>query len=370
MSELETGGAAPDAAPAPEASAPAEAASPPTMEQTIRETYRELTGAKDAAGDDAGEGEQKPARVRGPDGKFVKATPDAASAPEAAQDGTETPPEGEGTDPAAAPPSPYDAYPNTWRKEMQAEWQKLPPQVREEIHRREQNFLDGIRQYREPAAFGQAVGNELLPHLDTFRALGTTPVAAVREMVGTWAALQRGSAQERANILASIAQNYGIDMASLANRDTAASGGAPAFNPENAALSQELQAVRQRLERFEQQQEAALAADANSEIERFQKDRPHFAEVRAEMAALLRSGAAETLADAYDKAVWSVPAVRDKLLAEREAQQRKRDAEQAAAARKAAAANVTRRGTPPVAPKAGTMEDTIRNTLRQMNASG
>lgn len=367
MSELETGGAAPDAAPAPEASTPAEA--PRDMETTIRETYRELTSAQ-SEGDDPGE---RPARVRGPDGKFVKATPDAATPPETAQAGTETPAEGEAaTETPAVPASPYDAYPQSWRKEMQAEWAKLPPAVREEVHRREQNFLDGIKQYREPAAFGQAIGAELLPHVELFRQLQTTPQEVVRDLMQTWSGLVRGSAHERANLLRQVAQQFGIDAASLSAPATGAASSATPASADLTPLSQEVAAIKARLEAEAQERARIEAEQATHEIERFGSDpkREHFAAVRQTMSQLLLSGQATTLEDAYDKATWLVPDVRAKLLAAQDAERKRRDAEVAAAARKAAATNVQRRGTPPVAPKAGSMEDTIRATLRQMNAAG
>lgn len=335
------------------------------MESTIRETYRELIAAPEPETND-----DKPARARAPDGKFTKTTPEGteiAAAPPETSDATEVPAE---TPPAQT--APYDAYPQSWRKELQAEWTKLPPPLREEIHRREQNFLDGIKQYREPAAFGQAIGSELLPHVELFRQMQTTPVAVVRDLMQTWSGLVKGSPQDRANLIRQVAAQFGIDATSLSASATGPASSATQPSADLAPLSQELAQIKQRLEADAQERQRIEAEQASAEIESFGKDpkREHFAAVRQAMSQLLLSGQATTLQDAYDKATWLVPEVRAKVLAAEDAARRKREADQAAAARKAAAANVTRRGTPPVATKPGTMEDTIRSTLRKLSADG
>jgi len=109
----------------------------------------------------------------------------------------------------------------------------------------------------------------------------------------------------------------------------------------------------------------------DAEIGQFGKDpkHEHFEAVRQEMGRLIQAGSAQTLQDAYDKAFWSLPETRAQLL-EKETQERsKRQAEEAAAARKAALANVTRRGTPPTVQKPGSMDDTIRSEYRRLSGA-
>jgi hypothetical protein len=65
-----------------------------------------------------------------------------------------------------------------------------------------------------------------------------------------------------------------------------------------------------------------------------------------------------------------VPEVRASLQAKQRADERKRAAEKAAAAKKAASINVQPRGTPPVAPKKGTMDDTLRDAFRKLKSNG
>lgn len=321
-----------------------------SMDDTLRETYARLTSTEETPAETP-----SATRSRGPDGKFAKA--------EAAQaQVVETPP-------VAAQASAYDAFPSSWKRDHEANWKALPPAIREEIHRREQNFLDGVKQYREPAAFGTAIGQELLPHVDSFRRLGTTPQAVVRDVMQTWSAFTNGNEGQKADALLQIARQYGIDIAALQQRATAPH----AVEPDVAALAplrQELAEIRGSIVAREQQQAQIEAETAERDIVAFKADaaHPHFETVRGEMSRLFATRQATTLQDAYDKAVWMVPAAREALLAEQDAARRKREADEATAARKAAAANVVRRGTPPATAKPGSMEDTIRETLRSIRS--
>ena len=105
------------------------------------------------------------------------------------------------------------------------------------------------------------------------------------------------------------------------------------------------------------QQESQARSDANRSAQRSAVDafggardsmgrpqHPHVDAVRAEMTALLQTGAARSLEDAYERAVWANPATRRTLAAEAEDQRARAAARRADRARKTAAANVPRGG--------------------------
>jgi hypothetical protein len=320
------------------------------MEDTIRANYRRLNGLE----------EPTDGRVRDESGKFAKKPTEEPTAQPAVQPvAVETP--------AAAP---YNAYPSSWKKGMDQDWAKLSPTMREEIHRREQNFLDGIKEYREPAAFGRAIGQEMLPHVETMRHVGVTPQQLTKEVMGLWSTLVRGSPDQKRGVLLQLSQQYGIDMSAQSPAATtgAQTAAAPAFDM--TPVLQRVESVEKTLAEERQERARVIAEQANEEVKRFAQDskRTHFAAVQETMSQLIGSGQAATLEDAYDKAIWLVPDVRAKLLAEQDATKRVDEAAKAAAARKAAAVNVPRRGIPPVAPKTGSMEDTIRSKLRELQA--
>jgi len=359
----------------PETEAEVETTPDQALEATIRETYQKLTAEPDNAESDIATGQPPAAeqdatsgaqpsvsgdRARGPDGKFVSKGGDAGTATPVAAGSTQAP-----------QASPHDAYPSSWKKDHEAQWKALPEAVRAEVHRREQDFLNGIKEYKEPAAFGRALGQDLFPHLETFRRLNVTPQQVVREVMGTWSTLVNGTSDQKRQTLLQVAKNYGIDLPA---------GGVP--SPQNGAQPPangvDFSPVLQRVESLEQtlqaQRSEALRLEqerVDSEIASFGKDpkHEHFEAVRQEMGRLIQSGSADTLQTAYDKAVWALPETRAKLMAVEAENLRKRQAEEAAAARKAASANVTRRGTPPAVQKPGSMDDTIRAEYRRLTAA-
>lgn len=335
--------------PAPaEASAPApepQAAPERSMDETIREEYARLT-------------HPAPERARGPDGKFLR-----AETPEAPGDtGGEGPAPESPAPPPAAEPHPWDAAPNTWRKELAAEFGTLPETVRQEIHRREGDFHKGISQYRDAAAFGHAMFEDVSPHFDAMRQLGGTPREVVREVMGAWRALATGSADQKRATLLKLADGYGISLDELIearNRE-------PSAGPEIAPVLQRIERLESSITQSQQAAERAKQEALQAQVEKFISDpsRIYIETVFEDLLALVKSGL--TPEEAYDKAIWSHPETRAQLLAKQDEERRKREAAEAAAARKAAAVNVAKRGTPPVKAPPGQMEDTIRETYRRL----
>jgi hypothetical protein len=106
----------------------------------------------------------------------------------------------------------------------------------------------------------------------------------------------------------------------------------------------------------------------NNEIVKFSSDpsHSHFESVKSDMAGLLQAGLAKDLADAYEQAVWRNPTIRASILAEQQAEAKKGATQKAQAAKTAASVNVRTRPSMPVSQPIGTMDDTIRSTLRRL----
>jgi hypothetical protein len=317
----------------------------PSMEETIRETYQKLTNPA-------------PTRERGPDGKFLRTEPAAAPGD---TDGVAEAPEI-----AAAPPpepKPWEQPPNTWKKETAAQFAALPEPVKQEIHRREEDFHKGIAQYRDAAAFGHSMFEDVSPHFDVIRQLGGTPKEVVREVMGAWRALATGSPEQKRSTLLQLAQGYGISLNELA--DPRYRGEEPA--PELAPVLQRLGQLEQTITESQRAREEAEHAERVSAAQKFLSDpkHEHMDTVFEDVVALVRAG--RDPEKAYEQAIWAHPETRAKLMAKQDAERRQREAAEAAAARKAAAVNVQRRGSPPAAAKPGTMEDTIRETYRSLH---
>ena len=117
---------------------------PKSMDDTIRETLRSLKsqGIEPEATPEAPE--EAAQRIRDEQGKF-KAKEEAPVVQEA-----------QVTEPEIAPP-------NTWKKDVAAKWNALPPEVRAEVARREADFHKGIEQYRGAAQFAAAMDKAIQP---------------------------------------------------------------------------------------------------------------------------------------------------------------------------------------------------------------
>lgn len=111
-----------------------------------------------------------------------------------------------------------------------------------------------------------------------------------------------------------------------------------ARDQELARLRQELQHVGQshqqadqRMQSWQQQQDAAIQQDAARELQAFESATddngapkyPFYQDVRTEMGRMISAGIAKDLADAYDRATFANPGVRQKVLESRELAARK-----------------------------------------------
>ena len=384
----------------------------PSMEDTVREAYRAM-GKPDVSGEapevetpgDLGESgaaklpeegseSKDPKSVEGRDekGRFAKKddkkatpsttddpTPEEIAAAEAELLAEEQAQQGK--KPEQTPPAPvvdpqYEKAPSSWRGEAQQLWKDVPAGVKAEIYRREENFHRGIEGYRQMADIGNALHTEIAPYEAMIRAANTTPQALVRDFFNTAYILKSGTPEQKAQTVVDIMQEYGIDYESLTKVADALAAGTPVVDPQVASLRQENEQIKQYLQQQETERNRATYAEITSEVQQFAQATnpdgtlkyPHFETVRAQMAAQMDSGQAKTYEEAYNNAVWSHPDVRGKLLAEQQAADRKRRAEKVARAKKAAAVNVVKRGTPPATEPVGTMDDTIRREYRKLTS--
>lgn len=355
----------------------------PPMEDTIREELHRLTGGTDTI--DTGEEEGEPnaggddGRVRDPTtGRFASPKADAEPAGDeptgvdaetAAEDAE---PVADETDEPATEYADGDVAtpPNTWRGEAKALYDALPPQVKAEIHKRESDFHRGIGEYRGWAQIGQTLDAAVQPHAQMLRAAiqageYENAPAAVGDALDAMRVFRTGSADEKAGLVLSLVNRFGITPESL----QAANERMQNTSPEVAALHKELREIRTMMARQSaEQQSAGPSHEVVAEVERFMTNpKNEFAKhLRPTMTRLVEQGLASSLQEAYDKACEQDPTVKAKLTARRQEAEQKRRAEVAARARKAGSVNVVRRGQPPTPTPKGTLEDTIRSEGRRL----
>lgn len=361
----------PDSAPDPVSTpdpvaTPETPAAPTTMEDSIRAKLRELS----KPAEEASETPPVDTRPRDALGRFVK--PDGSLV-----DPSQATPEEKAAaePPAATPPKPGEPDltkpPTSLKGNVQAKWQSLDPDVRAEFHRREADFHNGLSAYKQMAEIGKIMDAEVRPYEAFIRSKNLNAPAVVRDLLNTAYTLNTGSPEAKMQVVLNIAKEYGIDLSNVQESAQQLAAAAPQIDPVIAPLQEKLTAIEKRFE--QQQQEAAQReyAELQRETNAFAQDSKNkfYELVKLDMAALIETGRADGLQDAYDKAIWANPEARAQLLAEQQAAERKAKAEKAAAAKKAASTNVAPRGTLPAAPVVGSMEDTIRAKLRSMSSN-
>lgn len=281
---------------------------------------------------------------------------------------TATPDPTPGTSTTAPTETPAETpAPRTWRPEAVASWASLPPAVKAEVLKREEDMFKGIEGYKADAKFGQAFKSVIDPHLPLLRQHNINPVAQVKGLMDAHVMLATGSAEQKAALFRKLADDYGVDIGAIPERVY--------VDPQVSALQKQTAQLQEKLTGWEAKAVDEARGKIQAEIDSFASDPKHtyFNEVANDMVGMLKSGAAATLKEAYDKAIWLNPATRAKeqsrINSEAAAKAKAEADEKAKAARKATSANTrtsakAASGTAPL----GTMDDTLAETLAQIKA--
>lgn len=265
---------------------------------------------------------------------------------------------------------PLAIAPKTWRKEAADTWATLPAQVRQEILKREDDIFKGIEGYKSEAAYGKSFRTVLDPFLPALRQHGLDPVAQVGHLMTAHHTLALGTPEQKNTLFRQIAADYKIDLTTLTPADE------PSFiDPAVKALQTEVQQLHSKLSAGEQSRLAQAREQQTKAIEAFAADpaNPHFEDVANDMVTLIEKGVCSTLQEAYEKAIWTNPAVRAKELtrqqAEASAKAREAAEKKVADARKLTAANVrTKAKSGSATTPLGSMDDTLAETLAVINS--
>lgn len=280
-----------------------------------------------------------------------------------------------------AEPAQQDQYavaPASWKPAAKALWANLPPEAREEAHRREADFHNGIAQVKPDADFGKSIRSVIEPYRMMIEAEGGTPERAVADLMRTAAIFRVGTQQEKQNALLSIAKTYGVTIPSEGQELQPA-------NNELTSLADQMNRMRQEMQQREQLAQQEQMAQYTTSVDKWMRQaddkgmplRPFIDNVLNEMQQKLPAirnqnpewGVEKVLQEAYDRAIWENPETRATLLrkAEADAKRPEENLRKIADAKKAASVNVTPKGVFATQTPMGTIEDTIRETYRQLN---
>lgn len=284
---------------------------------------------------ETGEGKE---RGRGPDGKFVKAdaTATAAAPITGAADATPPTQDAAGATQAAVPAT--DRPPDSLTAGIKAQWATMPPEIKAEFAKREEDFHKGIEQYKQGHQFGSQVYQAIQPFLPMIQSQGSNPLQAIGALLQTAYDLQTNPQAT----LARLAQNYGVTELPHGQNQQ--------IDPALQKIQQENLQLRQNFNQLQQQVTQPMYQQRLREVEAVANDAKnlYFKDVFPTMKNLIASGEATSAQDAYDKACRVNPAVWSAITAQQLKDAEKKriaDAQLASAKAKQAALDVSGTGT-------------------------
>jgi len=246
---------------------------------------------------------------------------------------------------------PIAKAPQAWKPEAREHWDAIPEEARREIVRHEQQVKEALRDTAEARQFAQAVTQTLQPYQQFIKAEGSNPIQAIDNLMSTAAALRTGNADQVAQLVTQITNQFGIGRFGkefVRKLDESLSGAAPKEeSPEVKALREqyerELAPLKQMHQQMQQQQyyQAQQANQATqSELQQFASQAEFLEDVRMDMADLMdlaaQQGRELSLQEAYDRACWANPEIRNVLTRRQQAQQAQQVNEKTQRAKKAA----------------------------------
>lgn len=262
-------------------------------------------------------------------------------------------------------PTTHDV-PKSWKQDMHPYWGKLDPKVQGYYIEREKQMLDGLEQYKQDAQYAKPLRDVLTPYQQMLQQINLTPQAAIDSLFKAHMRLTQGSPEQRKQAYQELGKHL-----QLVEEQAQANG--VQVDPAVKNLEQKLSYLEQQMTARQQAELSEAQAKAGKEVEAFAADtkaHPYFDEVATDIAAFVAQG--KTLPEAYESAVWANPVTRQKEVARVQTEHETKLKENARLSslpkKKAASVNVRgdaeRTPTEPI----GTMEDTIRDTYRQMRA--
>lgn len=269
--------------------------------------------------------------------------------------------------------SPYKA-PVSWRPERRESFASLPREVQEEVTRRETEMSRFVEQTSQARNYATAINNELAPFQAMIRAEGGNDVTAVRSLLQTAYHLRTANPQAKAQMVAQMILQHGIDPNLLDQSLAAALQGRqaqPQNDPTMSYVQQQLKPIQDffgQLQQRQQQVEQDLSRQVQTDLATFAADPKNefYADVSPIMGDILATATANgmqmSLQDAYTRATLAHPSISTIVM---NRQMSQRGAQQTAATRRArnASASLPSGGAPSGAADAGTKPANRRSAL-------
>ena len=202
-----------------------------------------------------------------------------------------------------------------WSPETREHWAKLPPNVRQQISKREQE----VNKLLQDTSDARKLHNEFSKTVEPYRSLMASqginnPLQAVNGLLETAAALSMGNKQQKAQRLAGLIEHYGIDIETL---DNVLAGSMPESKPDpnhdiENIINQRLAPYEQAMQQDRYQQEYAVKQRAAVSVDNISR-KEFFEDVRMDMADIIelatKRGQQITMEQAYERATMLNPEI-------------------------------------------------------------
>jgi hypothetical protein len=207
--------------------------------------------------------------------------------------------------PTSEPEIKIDRAPNSWKADEREAWEAIPESARRAIARRERDHQESLRTSADERKTAKEIKETLDPYRAEFQSMGFEPMVAVKGLLNDVYTLRRGDPQTKARLLANIVKNNNIDVGLLDAELTGAITQSHTPVQQQYSPEETQRIVREETQRtLQAEREAAAASDADRQVVAFMNDPKNefLRDVHPVMQALLQSGSAKTLEQAYGMA--------------------------------------------------------------------
>ena len=194
--------------------------------------------------------------------------------------------------------------PSSWKKDHWEAWDKIAqenPALASYLNQRETEFARGVSTYKQEWESARPLMEAIAPFMPLLQQHRIDPGTWIKNLGQAHQSLALGSASQKLQMFAKLAQDYGIPLQALVDQTAQAQYLAQGQNqaqlPPNALTREEAMKLWQ---------EQFAATTSEQEVARFSAEKekyPHFDEVRDTMAGLLQANLADDLESAYDAAL-------------------------------------------------------------------
>lgn len=199
--------------------------------------------------------------------------------------------------------------PRSWSAEAKAAFAALPEPVKQDVLRREKEISQGLELAAPARKHYESFQEVVKPFQPLFDAYGVSdPLAAIKPLLVTRATLEIGNPEQKAQLLANLVHEFGVDV-QLLDSHLVKRGPVQPFRPARPAPApQRDPEVQMLLDHFKE----ARVAKAEAEIASVES-LPHFEDLREDIAdvveAFATNGKNISLKDAYTRALAMNPSL-------------------------------------------------------------